>query len=189
MSLQNINDFFDEYDIVRLDEDDIVLSFDCGDADLNDFIMKEASLYRKSLLSVSYALLKKCNPDEIVGFFSMANDKVALGDFADKTEFNRFRKKQGFPQSKRLKSYPAVKICRLAVSNGYKGLKIGSFLLDFVKTYFVVDNKSGCRFLTVDAYIQAIPFYEKNGFQKLGLVNEGDPHTRLLFYDLNAIAS
>lgn len=62
-------------------------------------------------------------------------------------------------------------------------------MLDFVKTYFVVDNKSGCRFLTVDAYIQAIPFYEKNGFQKLGLVNEGDPHTRLLFYDLNAIAS
>lgn len=41
----------------------------------------------------------------------------------------------------------------------------------------------------VDAYIAAIPFYEKNGFKKLGSKNEGDPRTRLLFYDLNEIAA
>ena len=189
MNLQKTNDLLKEYDIIRLDEDDVVSGFDCGDEDLNDFITKEASLYRKSLLSVSYALLKKDNPSEIIGFFSMANDKVALVDFADKTEFNRFRKKQGVPQSKRLKSYPAVKICRLAVSNKYKGMNLGSFLLDFIKTYFIVDNKSGCRFLTVDAYIPAIPFYEKNSFKTLGPLKDDNPYTRLLFFDLNAIAS
>jgi len=28
----------------------------------------------------------------------------------------------------------------------------------------VLENKTGCRFLTVDAYAAAVPFYEKNGF-------------------------
>ena len=180
---------FTNLNIRRLREDDNISEFDCDDVDLNDFILRESSLYRKTLLAVSYVVVAKDNPSDILGFFSMANDKVALGVFADKTEFNRFRKKQGFPQSKRLKSYPAVKICRLAISNDYKGLNLGTFLLDFIKTYFVVDNKSGCRFLTVDAYLPAIPFYEKNGFQKLGQNNDGDPHTRFLFYGLNAIAS
>lgn len=180
---------FSNLNIRRLREDDKITHFDCNDDDLNDFILWESPFYRKALLAVSYVVVEKSNPDEIIGFFSMANDKVALGDFADKTEFNRFRKKQGFPQSKRLKSYPAVKICRLAVSNKYKGMNLGSFLLDFIKTYFIVDNKSGCRFLTVDAYIPAISFYEKNSFKTLGPSKDDNPYTRLLFFDLNAIAS
>lgn len=52
-----------------------------------------------------------------------------------------------------------------------------------MKRYFVADNKTGCRFLTVDAYHTAEPFYLKNGFLYL---NSGDVEkpTRLMFYDL-----
>lgn len=32
----------------------------------------------------------------------------------------------------------------------------------------VSDNKTGCCFLTVDAYPSAVPFYLKNGFKFLG---------------------
>ena len=74
---------------------------------------------------------------------------MSLSDFADKTEFNRFRRKR-FPNEKRMKSYPAGKLC---------------------------------RFVTVDAYRSAMPFYEKNGF--LPLLEEDDGEmTRLLYFDL-----
>ena len=50
----------------------------------------------------------------------------------------------------------------------------------------VLENKTGCRFLTVDAYAAAVPFYEKNWF--IPLNNEDvDSATRLLYFDLNDI--
>lgn len=115
--------------------------------------------------------------------FSLANDRVGLVDFPDKTEFNRFRKHK-FVNAKRLKSYPAAKICRLGIDQSIKGQNIGSFLISFIKTMFFVDNKTGCRFLTVDAYRDAIPFYMKNKFTYLCAGDE-DASTRLLFFDLN----
>ena len=45
---------FSSYIIRKLGIEEKVKSFDCGDADLNDFILNESNLYRKALLSVSY---------------------------------------------------------------------------------------------------------------------------------------
>ena len=42
--------------IVKLEEQDSVKSFDCGDDDLNDFILHESPLYRKEKLAVTYVL-------------------------------------------------------------------------------------------------------------------------------------
>lgn len=64
---------------------------------------------------------------------------------------------------------------------------MGSFLLDFIKSHFIIDNKTGCRFLTVDAYADAIPFYQKNGFIPLN-EEDADAATRLLYFDLATIA-
>ena len=130
------------FQIRKLESDERIESFDCGDADLNDFILNESLFYREALLAVSYVF-------EVAAYFSLANDRVSLSDFADKTEFNRFRRKR-FPNEKRMKSYPAGKLC---------------------------------RFVTVDAYRSAMPFYEKNGF--LPLLEEDDGEmTRLLYFDL-----
>lgn len=169
---------------LRLNEE--VAAFDCGDADLNDFILNEAPLYRKALLAVTY-ILEDSETDEVLAYFSLANDKVSVSDFENKTEFNRFRKHR-FVNEKRLKSYPAGKLCRLAVSLEARESHIGSYLLDFIKSYFIADNKTGCRFLTVDAYVAAVPFYEKNGFVPLS-DDDKDSHTQLLFYDLETSAS
>jgi len=57
-------------------------------------------------------------------------------------------------------------------------------LLDFIKRYFTIDNKTGCRFITVDAYAAAIPFYLHNGFVPLNEEDADEP-TRLLYFDLN----
>ncbi len=177
--------FEDYLDIFRLKSDETVKTFDCGDDDLNDFILNESFAYRKALLAVSYVVVDKAETDKVIGYFSLANDRVSLSDFENKTEFNRFRKKR-FVNEKRLKSYPAAKICRLGVDLSMKGQSLGSFLLDFIKSYFVVDNKTGCRFLTVDAYADALPFYLKNGFVPLNNEDENSA-TRLLYFDLNDI--
>lgn len=174
-----------KYEIRKLDADKRVESFDCGDADLNDFILFESSFYGKALLSVNYVLEIK-ETKAVVAYFSLANDRVSLGDFQSKTEFNRFRKKR-FVNEKRLKSYPAVKICRLAVDTSARGQYIGRFLINFIKSYFVANNKADCRFLTVDAYKNALGFYEKNGFVAISSEDENAP-TRLLYFDLKDIS-
>lgn len=145
------------FKIRKLDVNDKVTSFDCGDNDLNDFILNESYLYRNELLAVTYVI-------------------------EDKTEFNRFKKR--FKNSKRLKSYPAVKLCRLAVDESVRHLHLGTKLLNFIKGYFAIDNKTGCRFITVDAYINTIPFYLKNNFLELTTHDKEASHTRLLYYDL-----
>lgn len=173
-----------KFNLVRLDLGSKIREFDCGDADLNDFILNKAALFDKNLLAVSYVFVDPNNSGKIFAYCSLANDKVALADFESKTEYNRFRKKQGFPNEKRLHSYPAVKLCRLGVTNEAKGLRIGSKLLNYLKTMFVTNNRTGCRFITVDAYIKAIPFYEKNGFHILNSDDSEHEPTRLMYFDL-----
>ncbi len=179
---------FPSYIIRKLEPNEKVKSFDCGDADLNDFILNESGLYRQALLAVTYVF--EAVDDEahehVAAYFSLANDRVSMSDFPDKTAFNRFRKHR-FVNEKRLKSYPAAKICRLAVNQEFKGQHIGEFMIGSIKSYFLADNKTGCRFLTVDAYAAAIPFYLKQKFVPLTMEDEGSD-TRLLYFDLNDIA-
>ena len=179
------NPEFGTYKVRRLRKNEKVKSFNCGDDDLNDFLLNRAIHYRNALLAITY-VFEHIDSKEIIGYFSLANDRVSLTDFENKTEFNRFRKNR-FVNEKRIRSYPAVKICRLGINRDYHGKGIGSVLLDFIKLYFFENNKSGCRFITVDAYYNAIPFYQNNDFQYLRK-EEDDIVTRLLYYDLNDIA-
>lgn len=80
------------YQIRKLSKDETIVSFNCGDEDLNDFILNESLHYRQARLAVSYVIEKR-STKQVVGFFSLANDKVTVSDFENKTDFNRFRKK------------------------------------------------------------------------------------------------
>lgn len=137
----------------------------------------------EALLAVTYIVERKSD-GQVYGYFSLANDRIGLTDFPGKTEFNRFRKHK-FVNEKRLKSYPATKICRLGISEELKGQSIGTYLIDYIKTLCFVENSAGCRFLTVDAYSDATSFYIKNKFANLCSNNEDDGRTRLLFFDLH----
>ena len=184
MTIFQISDF-GACKVRKLRKDERVKSFNCGDDDLNDFLLNKAIPYRKSLLAVTY-VFENIESKEIIGYFSLANDRVSLNDFENKTEFNRFRRSR-FVNEKRIKSYPAVKICRLGINENFHSKGIGSMLLNFIKSYFIENNKTGCRFITVDAYNDAIPFYQNNDFQYLR-IEEEDIMTRLLYFDLNDIA-
>ena len=64
---------------------------------------------------------------------------------------------------------------------------LNRFLLDDAKhaqeRLNVGQNQSAFRYITVDAYLSAIEFYRKNGFQEL-TKKEEDEHTRLMFFDM-----
>lgn len=73
------------YQIRRLGKGEAVSSFDCGDEDLNDFILNESVLYRQARLAVTYIIETK-GTNNVAGFFSLANDRVSISDFENKTE-------------------------------------------------------------------------------------------------------
>ena len=83
-------------------------------------------------------------------------------------------------------SYPAVKIGRLGVSADYKGQGYGNAILDYIKIFFLSNNKTGCKYITVDAYRQSLPFYEKNSFEYL-TEKDKDKDTRLMYFDLKLL--
>lgn len=176
-----LEEFYTGYSIRKLGLKERIPAFSCGDDDLNDFIINDAPLYRAALLAVTY-VIERIADNEVVAYFSLANDRIAIKDFPSNNEFNKFRRHR-FVNEKRLTNYPSVKLCRFAISESVKGQHLGTILLDFMKRYFVSDNKTGCRFLTVDAYRSAERFYEKNGFLYLS-TGDTDKPTRLMFYDL-----
>lgn len=158
--------------------------FDCGDKELNDFIIDDAVDYHKNQLAESY-LLK--DDGQVIAYVTLLNDRVSFDSFDDKTAFNRFRKRH-FSNAKRLKAYPAVKVGRLAVDQTLARKGYGSILLDFVKLLISLKRYSGCRFMIVDAYADAIPFYKKNGFIT---IKEGleSGSTCLMCYDLMSVVT
>lgn len=148
------------------------------------FVLNEVGFYRSALLSVTYVVEDKAT-DEVLAYFSLSNDKISISDFESRTDFNRFRKHK-FVNEKRLRSYPAIKIGRLAIARSAQRQSIGTYLLEFIENYFIVDNKSGCRFVTVDAYVDAIPFYIRNNYQFLNNDDE-DKNTRVMYFDLASL--
>ena len=155
-----------------------VASFDCGDRDLNDFFRSDAMLYKNELLAVTY-----CFEDingKVIAFFSISNDSLVDKDFE---KWNKLSRKVS--NKKRRRDYPAVKIGRLGVHIDHSGGKLGSKILDFIKAWFAFNNKTGCRFVLVDAYNkkEVINFYEKNDFGVVTIKDELKK-TRLMYFDL-----
>lgn len=169
-----------------------IASFDIGEDDLNEFFHVDAFSHREHLLAETYFFQPIDAAREglffPVALVSFLNDSILLTREerkGDKRDFWRHIKKN-FPHSKRhYPSFPAVKIGRLGVRKEYQAQHFGSALMNMVKEFFLANNRTGCRFITVDAYNEkgVTAFYNKNGFQFLS-DQEKDNETRIMFYDL-----
>lgn len=178
----------------------ICFPFDCGDNDLNDFFANDVIKYSNELLGKSYCFTLDEDDRQIVAAFTISNDSIKTFSLPNA------RKKKiiaEIPREKHMKSYPAVLIGRLGVNNLIrKKIKeentIGDQLMDFIKSWFIdKGNKTGCRFIIVDAYNKITPlnYYKRNGFIELfsseeqekkyiNVSEEKTLSTRLLYYDL-----
>jgi GNAT superfamily N-acetyltransferase len=187
----------DQWSLIRLETEDEfcrkeIVTFDCGRDDLTDFFRKDALTHHKQLLATTYYFQPKRATEEHlfvpVALISFLNDSIVAKKDERKTEkktFSRLLKKQvPFPK-RNYEFFPAVKIGRLGVVKDYQRAHIGTSVLNMTKNFFVTQNKTGCRFITVDAYSdeKTINFYKKNGFNFL---QDQDPggETRIMFYDL-----
>lgn len=166
---------------VRLAGETIIKPFDCGDADLNDFLFNDAKPYLFELYAVTYLYIFG---DDTVAFFSVSNDSISFDEKTiSRTDWNRFCRR--IPYVKRRHDSPAVKIGRLGVNKQFHNTGIGFQLLTYIKIFFIDNNKTGCRFITLDAYNnpETLSFYKKNGFTFLTESDEADK-TRSMYFDL-----
>jgi|APTNR8051073442_1049403.scaffolds.fasta_scaffold45939_2 hypothetical protein len=168
--------------LCRLSSSHNILPFDCGNEDLNDFLLNESKLFNDQLITVTY-ILEKAN--QTLAFFSIMNDKISVEQFDDRIEY-RMWITGAFPSGKHLSSYPAMKIARLGVHRDYHRNEVGTNILDYLKILFITNNRTGCRFLTVDVYQEASEFYLKNGFEFL-TSSDMNNETRLMYFDLFSV--
>lgn len=189
---------FERCEFVRLTEEIARLPFECGDKDLEDFFHEEAVLYSRACLGKTYCFIDNAgDATKIVAFFTVSNDSVKT-TFIPKSSTNKVQRK--IPGQKHLRTYPAVLIGRLGVNKEYQGKKflVGLQVINYLKTWFIEeDNKTGCRFLVVDAYNRehVLNFYERNKFKYLyadekqerheqHVYDDAPLHTRHMFLDL-----
>ncbi len=143
----------------------------------------------------TYAFVDANSLKDIVCAFTVSNASIFTNHLPNA------RKKligKQLPWEKRDLIYPAVLIGRLGVNNLFKKKHVGSELLDYIKQWFVdPDNKTGCRYLVVDAFNQPVPlaFYEANGFRFMFSLEQREReyrnvessvklHTRMMYFDL-----
>lgn len=170
--------------------------FRCDDIDLDEFFASDAFYYDEELLGRTYAWINLKNPAQIIGLVTLANDSIKAKNIVSSA---RNRVQRGITNAKLGMNYPAVLIGRLGVSSDFrgKGFSVGSQILSFIKDWFRADNKTGCRFIIVDAYNNArtIHFYERNGFKTLYKTEQEERDfldqkpeesldTRFMFFDL-----
>lgn len=162
---------------------DILIGFDCGDVDLNEFLLNEAMAYQEKAIANTYLVREN---DILIGYFSLLNDKIS----STETSKSAWRKiKNRFSHSKHRGNYPAIKIGRLAVDKRYASKGYGSIIMDTIKELTSKRaNFSAFRFLTVDAYVAAISFYTKNGFVELEK-DIVDAPTRVMYFDMATISA
>ncbi|MDR3180687.1 MAG: N-acetyltransferase [Prevotellaceae bacterium] len=180
-------------ELITLSAEQPIVDFDCGDADLNDFFNHEALHYKKQLLAQTN-FFQYNKTGKVVCAFSLSPNSLKTADLPGS---RRKKVKEYIPREKSLQSYPAFLIGRLGVSLAFKGLGIGSQLMNYIKSYCLAAYPDFCRFLLIDAYnnVSILKFYQKNNFSLIFSTEEqernayktsaGEPlRTRYLFFDM-----
>ncbi|WP_276739935.1 GNAT family N-acetyltransferase [Victivallis vadensis] len=175
------NDFkFEGWVLQKVNPSLCLASFDCGDEPMNRYFRKYSSKYRRALLAQSYSFHPlESDPAIPIFLVDFCNDNIRREVIADFKSVIHHDKR-------RLKTYPAVKIARLGLAKSYRGNHYGDILLNAVKMFFLTNNRTGCRFITVDAYRNMERFYSRNGFMRTldGENGNQDNDTISMFFDL-----
>lgn len=166
--MQRNSQLFSGYQINPVEDFAIFAGFTClssndTDRDLDNFIRQDAQRHYADKIAVTYALTREDHPEAALGFATLQNDAVVIDRDSPLPEVAEYH----YP------AFPAVKIGRLGVSLDMQKVGLGTIFLQLVKRLMCVANRTGCRFITVDARrdkkngIDTTSFYEKNGFALL----------------------
>ncbi|MDB6120439.1 MAG: hypothetical protein JWO08_4220 [Verrucomicrobiaceae bacterium] len=127
--------------------------FDCGDAEVNQWFAKDVAPCTEQLLVKSFELKAPDTPAKSrhIGLVSLCNDAVLKRDLIDMLPV---------PEDKLFSSWPAVKITALAVATDFQRRGLGSEIIRLIAQLFTTDNRTGCRFITLEAHTAVTRFYQ-----------------------------
>jgi len=147
---------FSKIEVKKLSKIYDTSSFDCKDSDINEFLRNDALLWQNKKLATTHVFIYN---EEVIGFFCSSADSIKLkGDE---------KKREDSLNKKRVREIPAIKIGRLARSVKYNKQKLGEWILKWaIGDILKLNEKTGVRFVTIDAYPEKVSWYEQFGFKK-----------------------
>lgn len=144
----------DDIQLVRLTEDEVgdLANFNCGDEEMNRFFKEEAHQEQELGMNTTILLYYQ---GRLAAACSICCDAITLS--------GEEKEESSLPYAK----VPAIKVARLGRSVEFKELRLGKFLIEYVKdiAYNLNESTVGVRFLTLDAYQDRVNYYsEELGF-------------------------
>jgi GNAT superfamily N-acetyltransferase len=140
--------------LARLTENELphVGCFNCGDDEMNTFLREEA--YAEQAMGMNSTVLLYYQ-GSLAAFCSVCCDAITLSDAEREEEQITVHYK-----------VPAIKIARLGRDGKYKGMGLGNVLIDYIKdmAYELSTSRLGVRFITADAYLHRVEYYQCLGF-------------------------
>lgn len=125
--------------------------FDCGHNDLNEFLADDSQEQMGIMLNVTHICSYN---DKIIGYITICADKIQT-ESIDKKYKDKLDSK-----NIEYNSFPAIKIGRFAVHKELQRNGVGTHMLKWVvRQSLGLSEKLGTRFITVDAYYNALDFY------------------------------
>lgn len=166
-----------DFTVRRIEASDNTQGFDCGNAQLNDFLRSQAKQLQRRMFGVTYVAVSH-SPVRVIGYYTLANTSIP---------------RDGLPESLQKKvpyyqSLPAFLLARLAVDKEFKGKRIGELLLSRCFEHcLAISQCSGARYVIADAKDGAVSWYERFNFQRIdgGL----SPNSTKMFIDLEVVKS
>jgi GNAT superfamily N-acetyltransferase len=127
-------------------------AFDCGEAALNDFLLRQAGQQQRRGFGKTYVALAD-DGVSVIGFVTVSAGQVATSSLTSQTKLPRY-------------PAPILRIGRLAVDVRYQGKGVGQDLLAFALRLAVeFSQRGGLYAVGGDAkHDKAMAFYEKLGF-------------------------
>jgi len=145
------------FDIVPFERDHVRKGFDCGNPELNNYLLRYAGQDVRANYASLFVAIAQGGDNRIWGYYTLSNTGIELRIVPE-----TFRK--SLPK---YKDVPAIRLGRLAVDAGMQGQRLGIRLLANA-VIRSVSNASAWAVMVVDAKDDvACVFYRKFGFESL----------------------
>lgn len=140
-------------------------------AELDNFFHTNAiRLHREDVLFTNVVF--DSDNGEVVAFFSMCAGSRQV--------FKKFRKHHNTPTIGRNHAMPTVELICFAISNQYQHRGLGAkLIIQVMQSAVNVANTIGASLLVVDAMYDAVPFYQRVGFEDIGESHKMFEQTKL----------
>ncbi len=174
ISINEIKLEFQSFSVENAD----VRNFTCGDPALDEFLTTdEVELYEKEKLGRTFLVYYE---HELVAYFTISMDSL-------RREYVHRKSKNDFVL--KVEEIPAMKIGRLAVAEEEQNKGFGRIIMKYIVGKALrMGAGIGVRFLIVQAKPDAIPFYEKCGFDLTKeTARERKRVSRTMYFDLYAL--